>query len=203
MRRSKRRQRRLWILRRCFWCRCRRWAGSGLTLTALPPASSATNVAAATPASALRGNARTNANAASGAQVDSTHGAILRFRIDDVVVGRIGLRIEPIAAARAIPVGVSNARSAARLTRPSPRTVVLQTAIDVIRLAHVSRDGIELRRRNRADEFPRRALIVTNIEAAIVADQNVIAVLGIDPNCVMIAVRNSGLQRREFLSAIS
>ena len=45
-------------------------------------------------------------------------------------------------------------------------------------------------------------MIVTDVEAAIISDQQVIAILWIDPDRVMIAVRDSRLQRGKLLAAV-
>src|SRR5258706_13434884 len=112
------------------------------------------------------------------------------------------MRIKAIPASDSEPVGIGNARRISRLARPAPRTVILQAAIDVIGLAHVGGNSIELRRRNSVYEFPCVSLIVTDVESAIVYDQKVLAVLRIDPAGMMIAVRNPGLQRFESLAAV-
>ena len=103
------------------------------------------------------------------------------------------MRVKTIAAAGAKPIGVGNARVAARLARTAPRTVVLQATINVIRFPHIGSHSIKLTRDNRIDELPGVTLIVSDIQAAIVSNQKVFAVLRIDPAGVMVAVRNAGL----------
>src|SRR5262249_48139755 len=99
------------------------------------------------------------------------------------------------------PAAAKTAAAGARLARAVPTSVVLQTAANVIRFSHVSRDGVELRRRDVVDELPRRALVVTDIQSAVVADHQMGAVLRINPDGVMIAVRDS-LQVDECLAAV-
>jgi hypothetical protein len=114
------------------------------------------------------------------------------------------LRIESIAAAGAEPVGVSNSQIASGLARPAPRPVVLQSAIDVIRPAHIDRNRVELSGDDAGvDEFPRVALIVSDVESPVVTDHDVLAVFRIDPDCMVIAVGNAGLQRLESFAAIN
>src|SRR6185369_1098665 len=136
-------------------------------------------------AATSRSTPRPNIHSATGAQVEPGHVSVLRFRVNDVVVSWIDLRVKSVTAARPEPIGVRDAGTAAAaeatttascLARAAPRTVVLQSAANVIRLTHVNRDCIEERRGNRINEFPDR---------------------------VMIAMRNSWLQRSELLSAIS
>ena len=103
------------------------------------------------------------------------------------------MRVKTIAAAGAKPIGVGNSRAASCLARSAPRTIILKTAIDVIRPAHVGGHGIKLRRNNRIDELPGVTLIIGDIQAAVVADQKVFSVLRIDPAGVMVAVRDAWL----------
>src|SRR5207244_2256601 len=88
------------------------------------------------------------------------------------------------------------------LAGSGPRTVILQAAVNVIRFAHVRGHRIKLTGHKRVDEFPGVTLIVTHVQPAIVSDTQVFAVLWIDPNRVMIAVRDSRLQRLESLAAV-
>src|SRR6185369_14171232 len=111
-----------------------------------------------------------NANAATRAQIHTLHRAALRLRVDGVVISRINLRIKTIAPTDAIPVSVCDAKLAPDHAWTTPRAVVLQTTVHVIRLTHVNTDRVELRGRNRVDELPRRTLIVTDVQATIVSD---------------------------------
>ena len=127
----------------------------------------------------------------------------LRFRVNDVVVRRIDLRVKAVAAGDAIPISVGNSHlQISRLAWTTPRAVVLQSAVHVIRLTHIDADCVELRGRNRVDELPGRALIVTNVQTTVVTNQQVIAVRGIDPDRVVIDVRDAGLQRSEGLASV-
>ena len=153
-------------------------------------------------ATATECRARSNHLRAAGAKIDPCHVAVLRLGIENVRIGRICLSIEAIATADAEPIGISNARIAACLAGPCPRAVILQAAVNVIRFAHVCRDRIKLRGHNRVDEFPGVTLVITHVQAAIISNAQVFAVLRIDPDRVMIAVRDSRLQRFESLAAI-
>src|SRR5688572_18811061 len=169
--------------------RARRWRSSAARTLAL---STRTRLAA-----------RSNTHASSRAQIQTLHCSTLRFRVNDVVVRRINLRVKAVAAGDAIPISVGNSYlQISRLAWTTPRAVVLQSAVDVIRLTHIDADCVELRGRNRVDELPGRALIVTNVQTTVVTNQQVIAVRGIDPDRVVIDVRDACLQRSEGLASV-
>ena len=157
-----------------------------------PPVARLPAAAAWSTSTASRHAARSNAYAAASAQIQTLHRAALRLGIDDVVISRIDLRVKTVTAADAIPVSIRDSvLKAARLAWTTPRAVVLQTAVDVIRLTHVNSDRVELRGGNRIDKLPRRALIVADVQAAVVSDHQVVAVVGIDPDRVVVAVRDA------------
>jgi len=105
------------------------------------------------------------------------------------------LRIETIATARPEPVRIGNAHIASRLARAAPRTVILQSAIHVVRPAHIDSNRVELCRHDSGvDELPCVTAIVADVQAAVIADHDVVAILWIDPDGVMIAVGDAGLQ---------
>src|SRR5262249_52734512 len=105
------------------------------------------------------------------------------------------LRIKTIAAAGTEPIGIGDALIATRLAWTTPGTVVLQSAIHVIRPAHVYGNRVELGCHDAGvDEFPRVSLIISDIEAAVISDQDVLAILWIYPNRVVVTVCDSGLQ---------
>ena len=79
---------------------------------------------------------------------------------------------------------------AAHAARAAPAAVVLQAAADDVRLPHVGADLVELPdRAERVDELPGLGLVVGDVEAAVVADHHVVVIARIDPDGVMIAVR--------------
>ena len=123
-----------------------------------------------------------------GAQVDAVGVAVLRLRVADRPVGRIIRGVEAIAAADAVPVGVQDAARCCARARAAPAAVVLQPAADVVRLPHVGADCVELAERHRFMSSHVVALVVADIEAAIVADDKMLAVARIDPDRVVVAV---------------
>src|SRR5262245_30190787 len=151
------------------------------------------------------GRARADRDAAARFQIETLDITVLRFGVDRRVIGRVDLRIKTVASADAVPVGVDDAATtpataaatattaaaaaSARLARAAPTAVILQSAANVVRLSHVHGDRVELRRRDVVDEFPSRGLVVADIQTAVVADDQVVGVIRIDPQCVVIAVR--------------
>jgi hypothetical protein len=111
------------------------------------------------------------------------------------VIRRIDLCVETIAACNTEPVGIRDpGLLVSSLAWTTPRSVILQTTVNVVRFPHVHANRIKLRGGNSVDELPVLALIVANVHAAIVADQQVVAVRRIDPDRVVIDVGQTGLQ---------
>ena len=70
--------------------------------------------------------------------------------------------------------------------RPAPAAVVLQADVDVVRPAHVGADPVRKRCGHRVDEVPRPALVPRDVQPAVVADDQMLRVLRIDPQRVLI-----------------
>src|SRR5690606_12141138 len=68
----------------------------------------------------------------------------LRLRVHDHRVRRVDLVVEAVAARDVVPVAVADAVLRERLARPAPRAVVLEPAADVVGIAHVGTDLVEL-----------------------------------------------------------
>ncbi len=116
--------------------------------------------------------------------------AVLRFGIDGIRVGGIDSGIESVAANGDVPVAVSYSLSIARLARAGPAVVVLKPAIHVVKgLTVVEVDRVILRDRKIRDEVHRLTAIVRDVDAAVVADDEVIRIRGIDPHRVIVHVR--------------
>src|SRR4026208_1242045 len=175
---------------------CAGGAGGGASA---PPPAGARGPAAA---SRLAGSPRTNTVAPAAAQIDAVRVAVLRFGIQDGPVRGVVLRVEPVAAPARIPVRVEDAVAAARAAWPAPAAVVLQPAAHEIRLPHIGADRVKLSDRDGVHVLPRLCLVVADVDAAVVADDQVIAVLRIDPDRVMVAVRDA-LHRAPGLPAVN
>ena len=131
---------------------------------------------------------RSNGHRFAGDAIDADHVAVLRFAVGDAEVGRILDRHEAVAALHRLPFVAGDAGGAAHGARPAPRVVVLHAAADVVRRRHVDAHVIEEPDRQVVEESPRLRLIPTHRKAAVVADQHVIGVRGIEPDRVVIGV---------------
>ena len=76
----------------------------------------------------------------------------------------------------------------AAVARTTPVAAVLQTAIDVIRIAIVERDGVILPDVHVVEHDEVRAAVVGHRRALVVADIEPLAVVGIDPHRVEVAL---------------
>src|SRR5207248_45588 len=75
----------------------------------------------------------------------------------------------------------------------APAAVVLQAAVDVVGLAHVHADRVELGDgQAAADRLPVLALGPGDEQAAVVPQQQVLGVLGVDPQGVVVGVPGAG-----------
>src|SRR5690606_3365257 len=135
--------------------------------------------------------ARTDRPAVTTAKVDAVRVAVLGFRIDHQRVGGILGGVEAIATADTEPVVVEDPDVVPDGARAAPAAVVLQAAADVVRLLHVGADRIELPDSHQRDRFPRLSLVVRDVEPAVVAEEDVVVVLRIDPDRVMVAVADA------------
>ena len=114
---------------------------------------------------------------------------MLRLGIDDVLVGGINHGLETIAFQGDEPVGIDDAVGGARARRPADRVVVLSPAVDVVkRRGIVQPDLVELRQRQIAEPLPGAAAVKTLIDAAIATGQQVVGVVGINPQHVIVDV---------------
>ena len=125
--------------------------------------------------------------ALTGREVEATHAAALRFAVHDVGVRLILLRHEAVAAAHVVPHGVGDGALLAP-ARTAPRTVVLQAAAHAVRHAHVGRDVIELAQRDGIRKVPVATTIVRHADATVVAGDDALRIIGIDPHGVMVHV---------------
>ena len=135
-----------------------------------------------------------------GPQIDADDVAVLRLGIDDVQVVGIGERLEAVAALDAIPVVVEDAGVAADRTRAAPRVVVLHAAAQVVGDRHVVADVVVLREVHVVDALPRLALVPAHPDAAVVAVDDVIRVVRVDPHRVMVRMQRAVLD--EGLAAV-
>ena len=127
------------------------------------------------------------ARALAGGHVEATDVAALALAVDNIRVGRIVGGVEPVAAADVHPVLVADGAAHAT-TRTAPRPIVLQPTTDAIRNLHVVADRVEL-----ADvDDVHRVITSTPIprlrHAAVIADNEMLRIIRIDPHRVMVDV---------------
>ena len=139
-------------------------------------------------------------DALAGREVQARHVATLRLDVDDARVDRILRGVEAVAAADGGPIGVGN------LALPPPRraapgAVVLEAGTDVVREAHVVTDDVGLSDWERVQEFPIAAFVPCLRHAAVVADDHVTGIGGIDPHRVMVDV-NADRRVADRLAAV-
>src|SRR6185503_19303952 len=137
----------------------------------------------------LRHRARADRLRRAGAQVEAGDVAVLRRRVDDAGILGIVARLEAVAAADDVPVAGAHAPAVQAGDRPAVGPVVLRPAAHVVeRLGVVGGDAVVLRHRQAGEETERLAEIVRLVDAAVVADEDVIRVGRIEADDVVIDV---------------
>ena len=135
--------------------------------------------------------------------VGTDEATILRLGIEDVRISRICHRVKAIAARQEQEILVGDAVFKTGADGAAPRSIVLGAAIDVIeRLLHVGRHRIKLHQRQIGLPSPALAAIARRVHAAIIAQDQVIAVLGVDPHRVIVGVDLALEHIGEALAAI-
>ena len=124
-------------------------------------------------------------------EVEAGDVAALGLDVNRVRIGRVLRRVEAVAAADRGPVGVGQL-TLAPPRRPAPGTVVLIAGADAVGVVHVVADDVGLPDRERVQEVPVAALVPRLRHPAVVADDDVVGVVGIDPHRVMIDVNAHG-----------
>ena len=149
----------------------------------------------------LRAEARLDIAGLVGVPVDAADEASLVLGIHVIGIGRVLEHPEPVAAEHVLP---ARARDAARVGRIAhPARVVLQPAVDAIRVAVVDAHVIELRDRQIVALPPSVAAVVRDPQPAVVAREHVLGVVGIDPQVVQVAVHAvEAADDREALAAV-
>src|SRR5581483_282339 len=98
---------------------------------------------------------------------------------------------------------VDRPRAPQRARGTCPATVVLQTAVGAIDGPRIHRYVVELSQSHVVEVIPTVAAIIGLVEAAVAADDHVPAILGIDPQGVLIGVDAAAHARHaERLAAI-
>ena len=127
--------------------------------------------------------------------------AALVLGVEVIGIGRIGKHPETVAAVHVFPLRVGD--SAGILRFAHPRTVVLQSAVDAIRIGVVHADVIELRDRQVIALPPFAAAVVGIPHAAVVAGEDGLRIGRIDPDVVHVAMRAlKSADHRETLARV-
>src|SRR5262249_55931863 len=105
-------------------------------------------------------------------------------------------------AAQHEPVLVDRAGAVQDVAGAGPAAVVLQPAVDAVRPAVVQGDVVELADGHVVEEVPVQHAVVGGVEAAVAADDHVPAVLGVDPQRVLVGVDAVAAVGRERLAAV-
>ena len=101
----------------------------------------------------------------------------------------IGARLKPVAAADDVPVGVAYAPAIHGARRTALRPVVLRAAADVVeRLRVVDRNTVVLRHGQVGEKPERLTVVVGLVQPAVVSDEDVVHVNGIERDDVVIDV---------------
>ena len=132
--------------------------------------------------------------------VDAHQRAALAFGIgEDFRRGRIGPDEEAVAAVEIFPTAVGDAARIGAVAGPG--AVVLQAAIDLIRVLVVDADVIEFRNRQGLVLGPAIGPVGADPQATVITDHHVLGVGRVDPHGVVVAVRALG-DGRETLAAV-
>ena len=107
--------------------------------------------------------------------------------INHVGLGRVGRRVAGLAAAHVVPVRERDAVGRQAVARPRDRAQVLHGPRDVVRLARVDVDPVELADRQRRP-VPRGPAAGADLDPAVMAGDHPAGVGRVDPDVVVVAV---------------
>src|SRR5208283_1008691 len=134
-----------------------------------------------------------------GVAIDARDFAALRFGVSVIRIGGIGEGPEAVAAEEILPAAIGDAGRILGIADKG--AIVLEAAVDLVRIGHVRTDVIELRNGQIVGLPPGVAAVVGIPDAAIVAGDEVIGIVGIDPDVVEIAV-GAAADTAETLTAV-
>src|SRR5262249_28201137 len=124
-------------------------------------------------------------------EIDTVRAPFLRLDEGDARIDGIDPCVEAVAAADVEAVEVRDAGPQPCCARHAPMAVVLQAAADDVRMLHAGADLVELADREVVAEQPRLAAVPRNRHAAVAADDQVVRVVGIDPQRVILGVHGA------------
>ena len=147
--------------------------------------------------------ARAQPAAGAGRQVPAAHAAVLTLVVDEVGVLGIDADDEAVAATHAEPVAVDGARVVADHRRATPAAVVLQAAVDEVRVPGSDLDVVELTDGDVAVVVPGLHPVPGHVDPAVVAEDHVLPVRRVDPQGVVVHVDLAAVAVvREGLAAV-
>src|SRR4029077_8893427 len=127
----------------------------------------------------------------------------LVFGINVIRVSRVGKHPKPIATVHVFPLRVGDTARVLRIAHPG--TIVLQTAVNAVRVVFVDADVIKLRHRQ-VFAFPPFAPAVVGVpHSAVVSDEYDLGVGGIDPHVVRVSVSSlkTAYYRKTFSAVLA
>src|SRR5690349_1655933 len=122
-----------------------------------------------------------------GPAIHAPNLASLSFGVDVVTIGWVFPHPEAVAAVHVFPTRIAHAAGIRRVA--DPRTVVLQSAVNVIGNIVIDAYVIELRDRQVYLVLPARAAIEAAPQTSVVRSEDDVGVIRIDPDIVEVAVR--------------
>ena len=145
--------------------------------------------------------------AVAGGHVHAHDSCVLGRHVHGARVGPVGLGVHAVAVVHHLPVPVQDALVAARSAGSPVRVVVLQSAVHVVRVGHVQVHVVELADGKVGQEAPVGAHVPRGVQAAVVPQDHVARVSGVDPQVVVVHVHAGVVlqlhgQRRERAAAV-
>ena len=137
-----------------------------------------------------------------GDEVVPVHVPTLGLGEDDGRVGGVDDGEEAVAIGGLVPVLVSNAVKRARVGGAAPGIVVLEATADVVRIAHVVADRVELAEGQVVEHAPVGGPVPGRGDAAVAPEDEVVGVVRVDPECMMVDVDLLGTVVAEGAAAI-
>ena len=112
--------------------------------------------------------------------------APLRHSIYISIVIRFKHHIKAVAKVHLLPVVIGDTSVLPHLARSDPGAIVLHTPGHIIGDIHIVTNMIELRQRQIGDEPPRLSAVATDIESAVIALNQVVGILRMNPESMVV-----------------
>ena len=137
-----------------------------------------------------------------GGEVVPVHVPALRLGEDDRRVGGVHDGEEAVAVGHLVPVLMADAVEGEGVGGPAPGVVVLQPAAHEVRIAHVVADGVELAQRQVVEHAPVRGAVPARGQAAVASQDDMVGIVGVDPERVVVDVHLLGAVAAEGAPAV-